>query len=50
MEAARSRLSDLTVAEWAMTDAQWWHELAQAWTSFQHGLTAGRPEGGTDED
>lgn len=35
------RISDLTIAEYAATDAQWWHELAQALTSWQHGRSAG---------
>ena len=32
---------DLTIAEFAATDMQWWHELAQAVTSWSHGRTAG---------
>lgn len=41
IEATRLRLHDLTIAEFAATDMQWWHELAQAVTSWSHGRTAG---------
>lgn len=40
IEAARFRLADVSIAEWAMTDAAWWHEMAQAMTAWRQGRAA----------
>lgn len=42
IEAARYRLTDVSIAEWAVTDTAMWHEMAQAVTSWRMGKEARR--------
>ncbi len=36
------RLGDLTITEWAATDMQWWHEMAQAMSAWHNGQEAAK--------
>ena len=41
-DAAIFRLGDITLTEWAATDMQWWHEMAQSMSAWHNGKTAAK--------